>query len=315
MIWIGPKMLLDGGLVIVQGLLLVMLAPLIEGVLRWLERRIEGAPGPRIAQPYYDLKKLLQISGQMPLATSSVTRWTPRIVIATSGALAFLVPLLVTPQLWPDDLILIILMLTLARSTLCLAGIESGSGFSQLGAAREIYFSLLGEIGLFGVMIALALPNGTTDLSAIVRLHANEGLMLYLHNLYLLPVAFAFALLILIECGRMPIDNPYAHAELGMGRRAIAMAFAGRDLALLELAEQIKLTALLALFAALFGIRIPPLPGWLCAVGYMAIAIVALALLERLRPRLQVLRVDSVGHLALFLTLLSVFLWSMNPVR
>ena len=67
------------------------------------------------------------------------------------------------------------------------------------------------------------------------------------------------------ETGRLPVDNPATHLELTMIHEAMVLEYAGRDLALVELASALRLTVLLGLAANLFlpwgvATSVAPLP-------------------------------------------------------
>ena len=67
----------------------------------------------------------------------------------------------------------------------------------------------------------------------------------------------ALFVVVLAECGRLPVDNPATHLELTMVHEAMVLESAGRDLAWLELGSWLRLTALLGLvvnLAAPWGI-------------------------------------------------------------
>ena len=54
------------------------------------------------------------------------------------------------------------------------------------------------------------------------------------------------------EAGRLPVDNPATHLELTMIHEAMILEYAGRDLAVVELASAMRLAILLGLWANLF---------------------------------------------------------------
>jgi len=67
-----------------------------------------------------------------------------------------------------------------------------------------------------------------------------------------LLAAVALAVVILAETGRLPVDNPSTHLEVTMIHEAMVLEYAGRDLAVVELASALRLTVLLGLLANLF---------------------------------------------------------------
>src|SRR5204862_853008 len=62
----------------------------------------------------------------------------------------------------------------------------------------------------------------------------------------------AFALVVLVETGRQPIDNPDTHLELTMIHEGALLEYAGRDLAYLHWVAAARHWLMLTLAAALF---------------------------------------------------------------
>ena len=87
-----------------------------------------------------------------------------------------------------------------------------------------------------------------------VYLGAQAALNLSALGIYRLGVFFfphVLAVVTLAETGRLPVDNPSTHLELTMIHEAMVLEYAGRDLALVELGAQMRLTVLLGLLASL----------------------------------------------------------------
>lgn len=235
-----------------QGFVLIFFAPLSVGFLRWLEARLQRRQGSAILQPYRDLAKLLAKPAVRPEQASIVFASTPFVLFAVYGVVAFMLPVFSQDTLLRGDLIVIIYLLGLARFALSLAGLDAGASFGSLGASREMFLHFLTEIGLALLVIVLAIRWGTTNLAEIWQKHWNLGLLNFLVEPELILLGAALFLLILFEAERIPVDNPTTHLELTMAQRAVAVEFAGRDLALIEWAEAIKLLVLLTLLCQLF---------------------------------------------------------------
>ena len=62
----------------------------------------------------------------------------------------------------------------------------------------------------------------------------------------------ALAVVTIAETGRTPVDNPSTHLELTMIHEAMTLEYSGPDLALVELAAQVRLVVFLLLLANLF---------------------------------------------------------------
>jgi formate hydrogenlyase subunit 4 len=258
-----------------QGFVLILFAPLSVGLLRWLEARLQRRQGPGILQPYRDLAKLLAKPAVRPAQASIIFASTPFVLFAVYGVVAFMLPVFSQDTLLRGDLIVIVYLWGLARFTLSLAGLDAGASFGSLGASREMFLHFLTEIGLALLVIVLAIRWDTTSLADILQQHWSLGLLKFLVEPELVLLGIALFLLILFEAERIPVDNPATHLELTMAQRAVTLEFAGRDLALVEWAEAIKLLTLLTLLCHLF---IPlPLEEYLTPLGGGSTAIVTAA--------------------------------------
>jgi len=251
---------------ILQGIVLILVAPIISGWLDWVKAKIQGRhrKWSLIFQPYLELFKLIHIPAVRSKTTSWLFALTPWLLFVSYGLLAFALPLFIDPLL-KVDLVIVIYLLGMARFTLALAGLDSGASFGGLGSSREMFFHFLTEIGLFFVSVILVSLWHTANLTEILNYHSaiipnlikalstNDGLaIIALHDLGLIFLSIAFAEILLFETGRIPIDNPSTHLELTMANKAILLEFAGRDLGLLEWAETIKFTFLIGLLGGLF---------------------------------------------------------------
>src|SRR5207237_7555405 len=83
----------------------------------------------------------------------------------------------------------------------------------------------------------------------------------------------AFALVVLVETGRQPIDNPDTHLELTMIHEGALLEYAGRDLAYLHWVAAARHWLMLTLAAQLF---LPHPRGFAGAVAALAAGLVAL---------------------------------------
>ena len=84
---------------------------------------------------------------------------------------------------------------------------------------------------MLAALVLAALPAASTDLVAMDVAAAGGGIWSEPGHWC---AAAAFALVVLVETGRQPIDNPDTHLELTMIHEGPLLEYAGRDLALLE---------------------------------------------------------------------------------
>jgi len=227
-------------------------APFLVGAMRQVRARLEGRVGAGVAQPWRDLRKLLRKERVSPLGTTEVFRFAPIVVAATTLVVAVVAPFVTTepPLGAAGDLFAVIALLTLGAVALALAGIDTATAFGGMGASREVTIVALVEPTLLVAVFALSVRVGSTNLGDIVTTtEANPALVIS-------PVSalalVAFAVAIMAETSRMPVDNPSTHLELTMVHEAMVLEYAGPDLALIEWASAMRLAVFTGLLANLF---------------------------------------------------------------
>lgn len=298
----------------VQGLLLLLFAPLIAGLLKTTKSGLQGRVRgwTNMIQPYRDLIKLFKKNAVRPSTSSWVFAYLPLILFTIYGLLVFMVPIFTASPLIFADLILVIYLLGLARFALSLAGLDTSAPFGGLGGSREMFFHYLTEIGLAAVLVVLALRWNTINLAELFVEHANLGFGLLTSPALLLLVP-ALAGLILFETGRIPIDNQATHLELTMAQKAITLEYAGYDLALIEWAEMSKLAFLLTVFVKLF-LPFPLLAfswggGALITLDFLlklVVVVFGLALWEMSRPKLRLRKVVGPALVSMVFSILAI---------
>ena len=238
--------------VVLQLVLLVVGAPLLVGLMRQVRARLEGRAGAGVRQPWRDLRKLMGKEAMRPQGSSWVFTSAPRVLLASTLLIAVVGPFVSTVSAFDGvaDLFAVVGLLLLGTVALAVAGLDTGTAFGGIGASREITVAALAEPTILLVGFALSARVGSSNLAAIV-----EGTLTTPAQV-LSPVsllaAVAFAVVVIAETGRLPVDNPSTHLELTMIHEAMVLEYAGRDLALVELASALRLTVLLGLGANLF---------------------------------------------------------------
>jgi formate hydrogenlyase subunit 4 len=286
-----------------QALLIVALAPALQGWIKRCKATWQGRRGPPLLQAYADLAKLLRKQRLLPEPASWLFRVVPWLVLAATLVAAALVPLVgLRGPLGAGDVIVVAALLALGRFAQALAALDSGSAFGGMGASREMAVAALVEPALIGAVFALAIPAGSTDLGRL----AADGLALGWSALGPAHLLVFGALLVVAvaETGRIPVDNPDTHLELTMVHEGMLLEYAGPDLAALQLAALVKQALVLGLVAALV------LPWGLDAPAPIAVAALVLkwaalgallASVESLNVKLRILRLP--GLLATAFTL------------
>jgi formate hydrogenlyase subunit 4 len=228
-----------------QIVLMLALAPLLQGGIKTMKARLQNRRGPGPLQSYRDIAKLFVRESVVSDRASWVFRGAPAVYGAAILSAAVLVPTLArrSAAAGIGDIVVFVGLLALARFALALAAIDTASNFAAMGASREVAFAALVEPALLLVLFAVALPAGSTSFNALVGGSLSAGALIAF--LALLIVAIA-------ETGRIPIDNPDTHLELTMIHEGMLLEYSGRPLGILQWTTQIKQLAILALAAALF---------------------------------------------------------------
>jgi formate hydrogenlyase subunit 4 len=296
--------------------LMLAAAPLVVGGVRWLKARMMGRIGPHPLQPWRDLLKLLRKRPVLAENASWISRAAPYLAVAAAVAALALVPSFSRAMLFApmSDLLLIAGLLALGRVALALAGMDVGTAFGGLGAAREMSFAALAEPALLLAALSFAILAGSTGLEQIAATFQEGAVGL---RVSLALALIALCAVAVAENARIPVDNPATHLELTMVHEAMILEASGRHLALWEAAAALRLTLWLALIVAVFlpfgtaPAGFAPL-GWVLGVvawiAKMALLCVALAAFESAIAKMRVFRVPEFLGVALLLGLLGAIL-------
>jgi formate hydrogenlyase subunit 4 len=247
----------------------LLLAPLFEGVLRKITARIQSRQGPPWRQPYFDLFKLLGKedieSGEAPI----MQRFAACLSLASVLAVACLIPMgLPAPMGGSGDAILLIYLLTLSGICTLLAGLAAGSTYSLVGISREMMMMIALE-PLFAVAIVIgALHEKSFHLDTILAGSVFSAALPISGIVMLIVTLLAFQAFV----QRMPFDITEAETELMEGP---LMEYSGPKLALFKYAQMAKLVIYSGLFVTLF---VPWGNGLVFPLGWLAFWVKVLVL-------------------------------------
>ncbi len=317
-------------LTIWQGFLLILLAPGVIGLLRYLKSELlQLRRSPIIIlHPYWDLFEMMK----RPAIRAETSTWffgmIPLLLLIIYGGLVFTIPVISGQVFLMVDLILIMYMLALGRFLLSLAGIDASAPFTWLGGSREMFYYFNTEIGFVAFLAALAVRWDSTSPVIIIQKLAGQYPLSIKLIVVTVFIGLSLALNILLEAGRIPFDNPETHYELTMGKKAIEIEFAGRDLALVEWSEMIKFIFLIALFVCMFF----PAPFyhpsaeiniWTQSLIYSSLFLIkiilftlVLALWEVFQPKMRIRAIFKYSLLSMLFSLLAIiFEMATGPIN
>ena len=287
----------------------IVLAPLLVGLVQHWKARLQGRRGATPLQPYRELRRLWGKSAVDVEGAGVVYRVAPSVAAGSVAVAVLLVP--VTSDA-PDlgvgrDALVLAGLLALARFAVAASSWEVANGFALMGASRDLTIAVFVEAALVLALAVAALVAGTTDLVLMIAGTAGSAAW---SSPALALGALAFALVVLAETGRQPVDNPDTHLELTMIHEGPLLEYAGRDLALLQWAAAARHWLVLVLAAQIFLPHasdprlqlalLPVLLGTLCG---------ALALTETLVAKMRILLAPRLLGIAGLAALLGIVTW------
>jgi NADH-quinone oxidoreductase subunit H len=230
-----------------SGLFLIVLALAYEFADRKLIARFQNRIGPRWFQTVADILKLL-VKEEITPATAQRVLFRILPVLAMSGVLtaALYVPILGLPPAmsFPGDLIVTLYLLSLLTLCIGMAGWNSTSRFTMLGATRTLTQLFSYEAPFMLALLGPAVVAGSWQMGDIVA--ANQGHWVLLTQ----PFGFVVALVGLMGKLEMPpFDAPKAKSEIVAGALT---EYSGRGLGLFHLSKGIELVVGLTLIASLY---------------------------------------------------------------
>lgn len=268
----------------------LLLAPVLPGVILKVKALFAGKTGPPLCIRWYTLVKLLRKGSVYSDSTGFVFRLGPVVGCATALLALLFFPFAGLPPLlsFTGDIIVVLYALGLGRFCTVLAALDTASPFEGMGAAREVFFASLAEIGLFVTLILLHRMGGGLSLAGwfagpqAISLAGPQGALLLL-------VIVALFLLLLAENSRVPVDDPATHLELTMIHEVMILDHSGPDLALIEFGAHLRLLFSACLVASLLR---PPLAAGTLAnglvfVGLLALVYAAVGVTESITARLR----------------------------
>ena len=288
-----------------SGFFLIVLALAFAWADRKLIARFQNRIGPRWFQTVADILKLL-IKEEILPATAQPTLFRGLPLLAMSGVLtaALYVPLLgFTAALsFNGDLIVTLYLLSLLTLCIGMAGWNSTSRFTMMGATRALTQMFSYEAPFMLALLGPAVVAGSWQINSIVT--ANHSAWILLSQ----PFGFVVALIGLMGKLEMPpFDAPKAKEEIVGGALT---EYSGRGLGLFHLAKEMELVVGLTLIAALY------MGGLANPLEFFAKTLILLVILCSLHCVLTRLRIDQTvglwwryGALVVLLQWLALIAW------
>jgi NADH-quinone oxidoreductase subunit H len=209
--------------------------------------RLQNRVGPRWFQPFADVVKLLSKEEVVPLGVDRVL-FLGLPIVALSGGLtaALYVPLFgFSPAAsFQGDLIVALYLLSLLTLCIGLAGSNTLTRFSVIGATRTLTQVFSYEAPFMLALLGPAIVAGSWQIADIHAFATGRWLILTQ------PLGFLVALIGLMgKLEQPPFDAPEAETEIVAGALT---EYSGRGLALFRLGKGVELVVGLTLIAAFY---------------------------------------------------------------
>ncbi len=222
------------------GTVLTLMASLFfPGVVSITKAKLSGRRGPPLFQPWYDIARLAKKGAVYSKTSSFVYRLVPPLYLASIVTAVLFVPFHGDPGIlsFNSDFIFFIGLLALGKFGMIVSALDTGSGFSGMGASREALYTMLVGPAFFMVVAALAILSAQTSFADLFL-----QLQISISHSYLLAGFCAYLLLqiALVENSRLPVDDPRTHLELTMIHEVMILDNSGFDLALIHAAGALK---------------------------------------------------------------------------
>jgi len=282
----------------------------------WLDRkltaRLQFRVGPPLAQPLWDVLKLMGKETIIPRSASrGLFIFSP--LLGLSGA-SLAGALLLVAGLWPEqsfvgDVIVLLYLLLLPSLAIILGGLASGNPIAGVGSAREMKLLFAYELSLIIALgVILIQTGGKLSIADIISWQAqNRAIALSFSGALALIIAVFSAQ---AKLSAVPFDLAEAETELSAGA---LIEYSGVLLGIYKLTRMIMLVVMPMFVVVLFlGGLEPKLTSIIWAVVKYLILLLVFILIRNTNPRLridQALRffwygMGGIGLLAIILALL-----------
>ena len=283
------------GLNLVQGLLLLVFAPLVAGIINKTKAFLQKRKGASIFQEYFDICKWWKKATVLTPYTSVIFVLAPVVYFMTSLFAATMVPGFLTGQFSVGDAFVFVYILALGRFFMTLSSMDAATSFGGMGCSREVYISVLVEPAIMLAILINSIRYHSTTLSSMVIDY--DGAYFTISAVL---ACIAFFLVMLAENSRLPVDNPDTHLELTMIHEGMTLEYSGKLLSLIHLGSFLKIIVFLTMFGALYvPINIP------LAVKILLGAII-IGIVETLNNKMRLFKVRVYLGAALVLLLLAI---------
>ena len=294
-------------------ILILLFAPfLMIGVIKKTKAFFAGRKGVSIFQPLWDFIRLMKKDFVISNTTSWVFKFAPTVGFATTIFAALFVPMAGGMSIInvPCAFIIFAYSLSLGKFFALLSAMDTGSSFEGMGAAREACFSTIVEPAFFIAMASVVALTGHFSFGNLRLILENAGV----YGIMIIALlAVTLFIMLLIECCRVPVDDPTTHLELTMIHEVMILDNSGMDLGLITWASAIKML----LFQALIANLVIPvsLVGWQAILAFLAVIFVLSIIVGIVESSMARFRMTHVFEFIFVMTLTALLILALVTYR
>ena len=238
-------------------ILVIFASTFFMGIVYRVRAMLSGRKGPGIFQAVKDTIRLAKKGFVFSDTTSYIFQLAPVIYFATVITAMLVVPFGSNEGLYSfeGDFIFFAYILALGKFFLMISAMDTGSPFEGMGANREAMYGLLVEPAFFILIGSFSMLTGHFSFYDIYNsIHFGNSVSYFMGGL----VTYILIQIAMLECGRMPVDDPKTHLELTMIHEVMILDNSGFDMALIQTANSFKFSLYGLLIANFF---LPPTMG------------------------------------------------------
>jgi len=266
--------------------------PLLGILGSWVDRkitaRVQWRVGPPLAQPLYDLVKLM---GKEIIIPRGCSRWTFLMApVMGFSAAALVATLLWVTLIWPEksftgDLIVVLYFLLVPSIAVILGGFASRNPIASLGASREMKLMMADELPfLLAILVPVIMGGSVIRLGQFIIHQESYGM---LFTTWAGGLALFVALMaVQAKLALVPFDIPEAETELMSGPY---VEYSGPALAIYKLTHMMMLV-ILPMFLIVMFLGGIDLHGWgiLWSICKLFVLLLLITLIRNTNPRVRI---------------------------
>jgi formate hydrogenlyase subunit 4 len=214
-------------------LLFMVLAPLVEGIIRRVTARVQSRQGPPLLQPYFDLLKLLAKENIDASGGAWPFRLAPVLALSAVLVVVALLPIAGTATALTRhvDLISLVYLLTLSGLAVLMGALASRNPYATIGASREMTTMIMVEPVFVMLLLLGSIRHRSLDLTTLLA----GGTAAWTWSTAIMALVSLMALQAFVA--RQPFDTAEAEIELLGGP---LIEYSGPNLALFKYAVMLK---------------------------------------------------------------------------